>query len=176
MDTGSKFVQQMPRRTFLTKQYLGKPISLIISWKRGEQERVHMMLLSFFSVWHIYFSLPLLLISVVDPEWFFSDPDRTFQIVSDPEPDPVSDRKWTFANIFNINLPFYYRLVSVLGCIHIMTRYSFYGIFVWKKEFIFLNWAFCWVIVKFYQFSERFYFKFMILMILTWTLAATRAA
>jgi len=125
MDTGSKFGQQMPQRTFLTKQYLGKPISLIISRKRGEQERVHMMLLSFFSVWHIYFSLPLLLISVVDPEWFFSDPDRTFQIVSDPEPDPVSDRTWTFANIFNINLPFYYRLVSMLGCIHMKTRYSF---------------------------------------------------
>ncbi len=31
--------------------------------------------------------------SVVDPEWFFSDMylDPTFQLVSDPHPDPILD-------------------------------------------------------------------------------------
>ena len=34
--------------------------------------------------------------SVVDPEWFFSDPDPTFHTVSDPIPDP--DPLWIFCN------------------------------------------------------------------------------
>ena len=29
--------------------------------------------------------------SVVDPKLFFSDPDPTFQEISDPAPDPISD-------------------------------------------------------------------------------------
>ena len=29
--------------------------------------------------------------SVVDPKLFFSDPDPTFQEISDPDPDPISD-------------------------------------------------------------------------------------
>ena len=32
-----------------------------------------------------------MMISVVDPKLFFSDPDPTFQEISDPAPDPISD-------------------------------------------------------------------------------------
>jgi hypothetical protein len=39
----------------------------------------------------------------------FSDPDPTFQLNSDPYPDPVKDPTYIF--------PLYSRLVSELGCI-----------------------------------------------------------
>ncbi len=39
----------------------------------------------------------------------FSDPDPTFQLNSDPYPDPVKDPTYIF--------PFYSGLVSVFGCI-----------------------------------------------------------
>ncbi len=42
--------------------------------------------------------------NVVDPEWFFSDPDPNFKMVSDPDPDkapgPVSDPRKEFFLVF----------------------------------------------------------------------------
>jgi hypothetical protein len=42
---------------------------------------------------------------VVDKEWFFSGPDPTFQLVSDP--------KWIFSNILNINFTIVFPLVTI---------------------------------------------------------------
>ncbi len=124
MDTGSKFVQQMPQRTFLTKQYLCKPISVIISRKRGVAGKgTHDVIIFFLCMTYLF---------------FFTTPSHQCcgsRMIFFGSGSDFSDSfgSWTgscfgsslFANIFNINLPFYYRLVSVLGCIHIMTRYSF---------------------------------------------------
>ncbi len=76
---------------------------------------------------------------------FFSDPDPTFQLVSDPTK--------IFSDILDTNFTFVFlpwKCVRLL----IMTRYKlFKGIFFWQKGIYFLNWAsFCWEISNFYQF------------------------
>ncbi len=64
--------------------------------------------------------------SVVYLELIFSDPDPTFQLISDPDQDPT----WIFfPNILNIIFTLYSRLVSVLG---------FLGIFFLKRDIYFL--------------------------------------
>ncbi len=69
-------------------------------------------------------------IRVVDPEWFFSDPnlDPSFQL--------VSDSTWIFSNILNINFNLYSRLISVLGCI-LWRDISFFGKFKKRGIYIF---------------------------------------
>ncbi len=59
------------------------------------------------------------------PEWFFSDPNPTFQMVSDPylDPDPVSDPTLFFSNILNINFTFVFPSCKCVR-LHIMTRYK----------------------------------------------------
>ncbi len=105
--------------------------------------------------------------SVVDSEWFFSNPDPTFQLVSNP--------------IWIILLLLMYILLCIpvfyVCILHIMTRYKLFreifwrkkGILVWCREPSFLAFTvfppvsaqwfcnvehFCWKIVKFYQFLE----------------------
>ncbi len=47
--------------------------------------------------------------NVVNPEWFFSDPDlTTFQLIADP--------KWDFSNIFDINFTFVFLLCKCVSC------------------------------------------------------------
>ncbi len=48
-----------------------------------------------------------------------TDPNPTFQMVFDPDPDldPTSDPTWILLNIFNIKFIFLSSLVSVLSCI-----------------------------------------------------------
>jgi hypothetical protein len=64
---------------------------------------------------HYYIRDVFVVISEVDPEWFFQNsyPDPTFQLASDPYPDPT----WIFSHIPFKILPLYFRLVSELGCI-----------------------------------------------------------
>ena len=52
----------------------------------------------------------------MDPKLFFSDPDLTFQIISDPAPDPVSDPSY-FREKKNVYKIFYVYIVlkRVLG-------------------------------------------------------------
>ncbi len=65
---------------------------------------------------------------VLDPEWFFSDPDPD-QLVSDPT--------GICSNI--LNMKFYLCLASVLGCILYYDRKKLQGNFLFcKKEFIVL--------------------------------------
>jgi hypothetical protein len=67
---------------------------------------------------------------------FFLNPDPTLQMVSDTDPDPI----WICLNIYNINFTYVF---SSCNCVELhitITRFS--------------NWAFCWEILKFDQFSK----------------------
>ncbi len=101
--------------------------------------------------------------SVVDPDWLFSDPDLTFQLVSDfyPDPEPASDPTWSFSNILKINFTFVFPSWKCVR-LHIMTRYKLLReFFFYKNQLIFLNWAFllrnCQVLSVF----QKVYFKFI---------------
>jgi hypothetical protein len=88
--------------------------------------------------------LPMIVVvSVVIRNDFFSDPhaDPTFQLVSDSDPDPVSNPTWIIFDILNRNFIFVFPSCKCVS-LHIIWDTSILGNFLYKKEFIFFNWAF----------------------------------
>ncbi len=79
--------------------------------------------------------------SVVDPEWFFSRSDPTFQLVWDPT--------WIFSNILGINFSFFFPSCTCFW-LHIMTRCKlFRNFFTWYNLCFWIE-HFCREIIKFY--------------------------
>ncbi len=82
----------------------------------------------------------------------FSDPDPTSQLVSAPDPDPVSNHgTWIFSNILNINFTLVF-LSCMRVRLHIITRCKLFREIFVKRNLYFENAHFCWEIVKFYKF------------------------
>ncbi len=95
----------------------------------------------------LFLLIDRLIISVVDPEWFFSGFGSYFSV--------GFGSNMNFSNILNINFTMFSRLVSVLSCL-LRRDISLLGkFFIDKKEFIFFSGAFFREILKFYHFFRR---------------------
>ncbi len=86
----------------------------------------------------------------------FSDPDSTFQL--------VSDAIWFlnfFSNILNMNFTFVFTYRKCVR-LHIMTRYELFREIFLSKGILFTNWVYWMRNGLISSFSEWFYFKFIL--------------